>query len=109
MYLIRAEARVFFGDLEGAKNDLNKIRNRASLANTPAETEQELLDAIIQERRIEFFSELGHRFFDLKRTGKINNTLSPVKLGWNVMDALWPIPESELLLNPNLLPQNPGY
>lgn len=109
MYLIRAETRTHLGDLDGAKNDLNKIRNRALLTNTPAETKQQLIDAIIQERRIEFFSELGHRFFDLKRTGKINNTLSPVKAGWNAIDVLFPIPESELLLNPNLLPQNPGY
>lgn len=109
IYLIRSEARIYLGDLDGAKNDINKIRNRASLPDTSAETEQQLIDAVIQERRIEFFSELGHRFFDLKRTGKINNTLSPVKPGWNTTDVLWPIPESELLLNPNLLPQNPGY
>lgn len=109
LYLIRAEARIHLGDLDGAKNDINKIRNRASLADTSANTDIQLIDAVIQERRIEFFSELGHRFFDLKRTGLINAVLSPVKPGWNAMDVLWPIPESELLLNPNLLPQNPGY
>lgn len=109
LYLIRAEARVHLGDFEGAKSDINKIRNRASLPNTSAETSEELLTAIIQERRVEFFTELGHRFFDLKRTGLLNSTLSSVKLGWNSTDILWPIPESELLLNPSLLPQNPGY
>ncbi|WP_417558491.1 RagB/SusD family nutrient uptake outer membrane protein [Mesoflavibacter zeaxanthinifaciens] len=109
LYLIRAEARVHLGDLEGAKSDINKIRNRASLSNTSAETEQELLDAIIQERRIEFFSELGHRFFDLKRSGLIDTILPLDKPGWDGTDILLPIPDSELLLNPNLLPQNPGY
>ncbi|HXK00004.1 MAG TPA: RagB/SusD family nutrient uptake outer membrane protein [Gelidibacter sp.] len=109
LYLIRAEARTHLRDFDGARNDLNKIRNRALLANTSAETGLQLIDAIIQERRIEFFSELGHRFFDLKRAGIINSALSPIKLGWDSTDSLLPIPESETLLNPNLLPQNPGY
>jgi len=109
LYLIRAEARLNLGDLEGAKADINKIRNRAELPDVVASTEQELLDAILQERRIELFCELGHRFFDLKRTGKINTVLSAMKPGWNATDVLWPLPESELLLNPNLLPQNNGY
>lgn len=109
LFLIRAEARTHLGNLEGAKNDINIIRNRALLPDTSAETEQQLIDAVIQERRIEFFSELGHRFFDLKRTGIINSILSNVKPGWNVTDVLLPLPESELLRNPNLLPQNLGY
>ena len=109
LYLIRGEARMHLGDFDGAREDINKIRNRASLGNIIANTEQEILDAIIQERRIELFSELGHRFFDLKRTGRINSVLASVKPGWNVTDILWPKPESELLLNPNLLPQNAGY
>jgi len=109
LYLIRAEARAHLGYIQGAQADINTIRNRAGLGNTTASTEPALLDAILQERRIEFFSELGHRFFDLKRTGYLDATLNPIKPGWNSTERLWPIPESELLLNPNLLPQNPGY
>lgn len=109
LYLIRAESRAHLGDLAGAKSDINKIRNRASLPDTSADTSDQLLTAIIQERRVEFFTEFGHRFFDLKRTGLLNSALTPGKLGWNSTDILWPIPESELLLNPNLLPQNSGY
>jgi hypothetical protein len=109
LYLIRAEARLKQGNIDGAKADINKIRNRAGLPDVISDIEEELLDAILQERRIELFSELGHRFFDLKRTDKINAVLSPIKQGWNATDVLLPIPESELLLNPNLLPQNPGY
>ncbi len=63
----------------------------------------------MQERRVEFFTEGGHRFFDLKRAQQLDNALSSLKPGWNSTDALLPLPESELLLNPNLLPQNPGY
>jgi hypothetical protein len=60
-----------------------------------------------EERRHELFTEHGHRFFDLKRNGALNTVLPIVKLGWNGTDVHWPIPESELLANPNLT-QNPG-
>lgn len=108
-YLIRAEARAHLGNLEGAKSDVNRIRQRAGLRDTEAETAEELLAAILQERRVELFSELGHRFLDLKRTGLLHTTLEAIKPGWDETDARWPLPESELLLNPNLLPQNDGY
>lgn len=108
-YLIRAEARAQQGDLIGAKEDLNKIRQNAGLGNTPAVSQQEILEAVIRERRFELFTESAHRFFDLKRTGQLDSQLTGVKNGWNSTDNLLPVPESELTLNPNLLPQNPGY
>ncbi|WP_237732396.1 RagB/SusD family nutrient uptake outer membrane protein [Flavobacterium sp. UGB4466] len=108
-YLIRSEARAEQGDLIGAKEDLDKIRNTAGLAPTTAVSQQDILSAILHERRVEFFTELGHRFFDLKRTNHLDAILSPVKVGWNTTDRLLPLPESELSLNPNLNPQNPGY
>lgn len=108
-YLIRAEARLQLGDITGAQTDINAIRNRAGLGNTTAATLNELLDAILQERRVELFTEKGHRWFDLKRMGKAKDVLEPIKPGWKDTDILFPIPESEILLNPNLLPQNDGY
>lgn len=108
-YLIRAEARAQQGDLIGAKEDLNKIRQNAGLGNTPAVSQQEILEAVIRERRFELFTESAHRFFDLKRTGQLDSQLIGVKNGWNSTDNLLPVPETELTLNPNLLPQNPGY
>jgi hypothetical protein len=108
-YLIRAEARAQQGDLIGAKEDLNKIRNTAGLAGTAAISQEDILNAILRERRVEFFTEFGHRFFDLKRADRLDETLSPVKAGWNATDRFLPLPESELVLNPNLNPQNPGY
>lgn len=107
-YLIRAEARLEFGDYIGAKEDVNVVRNAAGLEATVASSYEDLLKAILQERRIELFAEHGHRYFDLKRRGVLNNALS-AKPGWNTTDALWPIPQNELLLNPLLAPQNPGY
>ncbi|MDD7885413.1 RagB/SusD family nutrient uptake outer membrane protein [Flavivirga sp. 57AJ16] len=108
-YLIRAEARAQLGDIPGAQTDLNVIRNRASLPNTTATTQNDLLEAILQERRVELFTEQGHRWFDLKRTGKAAEVLAPIKTGWKDTDILLPIPESEILKNQNLLPQNDGY
>ncbi|WP_417364317.1 RagB/SusD family nutrient uptake outer membrane protein [Galbibacter sp.] len=108
-YLIRAEARAKMGDIAGARADINRIRNRAGLANTTATSENELLTAILQERRVELFTEHGHRFFDLKRSNKLDVVLDPIKEGWDTTDQLLPLPEKELLVNPNLLPQNPGY
>jgi hypothetical protein len=108
-YLIRAEAKAILNDLQGAKNDLNKIRSRAGLGDTNATTQQELQNAIGKERRFELFTEQGHRFFDLKRTGKIDTVLGLVKPNYKPTNKILPLPENELLLNPNLLPQNPGY
>lgn len=108
-YLIRAEARARQGDLIGAREDLNKIRHTAGLGDTPAADKEALISAVLNEKRVEFFTEYGHRFFDLKRTGNLDSVLAVSKSGWNSTDSLWPIPEKELLSNPFLKPQNPGY
>ncbi|WP_338357330.1 RagB/SusD family nutrient uptake outer membrane protein [Yeosuana marina] len=108
-YLIRAEAEAQLNKIADSQDDLNVIRNRANLPNTSADTKNELLNSIIQERRVELFSELGHRWFDLKRTDKASEILSLIKSNWKSTDILLPIPKSELELNPNLRPQNDGY
>lgn len=108
MYLIRAEARARQGELVTAAEDLNKIRNLAGLPNTTANNSVALVDAILEERKFELFTEFGHRFFDLKRTGKLDLVLPQNKPGWDSNDQHWPIPETELLNNPNMT-QNSGY
>lgn len=108
-YLIRAEARANLNNVSGAQQDLNRIRNRAGLENTTAGTPEDLRRAILQERRFELFGEYGHRWFDIRRFGLANEILGPIKPGWKATDVLLPIPESEILLNPNLEPQNLGY
>jgi hypothetical protein len=108
LYLIRSEARARQGELVGALSDLNLIRNTAGLPNSVAANQNDIINAILDERKWELFTEHGHRFFDLKRMGKLDEVLSPIKMGWNTSDRLWPIPEVELLSNPNLT-QNPGY
>jgi len=109
MYLIRAEARAQSGDLIGSKEDLNIIRTTAGLSNTSAVSQVEILNAILNERQLEFFTEFGHRFFDLKRFNALDTALSGVKNGWNSHENTLPLPESEISLNKNLYPQNLGY
>ncbi len=108
-FLIRAEARLYLGDLSGAKEDLNRIRSRAGLDPTVANTVESLKIALENERRHELFTEQGHRWFDLKRTQRAAEVIGPIKPNWKATDVLFPIPEMELNLNPKLEPQNPGY
>lgn len=109
-YLIRAEARAQQNNLNGAIADLDIIRERAgipllSVTNSWI-SKEELLAAIREERRKELFTEWGHRWFDLVRTGEAVNVLS--NKNWSSVNFLYPIPENELLINTNLY-QNIGY
>ncbi|MDD7888309.1 RagB/SusD family nutrient uptake outer membrane protein [Flavivirga sp. 57AJ16] len=109
MYLVRAEARARTGDLQGARADIDAVRARAGLGGTPALAFDGLLGAILRERRVELFTEQGQRWFDLRRTGRAAGALGPIKPNWRDHHILLPLPRTELELNPNLLPQNPGY
>ncbi|WP_298713381.1 RagB/SusD family nutrient uptake outer membrane protein [Chitinophaga sp.] len=113
MYLIRAEANM--GRSTANKNnvidDLNEIRRRAGLGVLPYTlTDQQVTDAIAQERRIELFTEWGHRWLDLKRTGKAAEVLGQIsyKQPWSQHQLLYPIPPEEILWG-NQLSQNIGY
>tara|TARA_B100000949_G_C13949454_1_gene312259 strand:- start:2 stop:304 length:303 start_codon:yes stop_codon:yes gene_type:complete len=97
------------GDLDGAMADLNKIRGRAGLSDLEGLDRMSLEVALLQERRYELFTEFGHRWFDLKRFQKAGEVLGPLKPNWREYHLLFPIPQSELLANPNLNPQNDGY
>lgn len=113
-YLIRAEARAMQNNLTGAEADIDMIRNRAGLTAGTAGSQADMIKAIMQERRIEFFSEEGNRFFDLKRTGTIDavmNVVAPAKgvgAKWNSFKQYFPITSTDVLANPKLT-QTPGY
>jgi starch-binding outer membrane protein, SusD/RagB family len=108
--LIRAEARMQLGNIAGAIEDVNIIRSRAGL--TPlltSLTPDEAASAIQQERRIELFAELGHRWLDLKRTNKVDLVIGTLKPStWKPTAALWPVPLDQISANPSLT-QNKGY
>lgn len=111
-YLIRSEAKTMLGDLNSAADDLDTVRFRAGLPSIkvvlPGISKEELLGAVLDERRNELFAEWGHRWLDIKRLG-----LADVVLGnkeqWRSTDALYPIPSDEFKRNPKLGKQNDGY
>ena len=110
IYLIRAEARAQQGNLAGAMEDINVIRSRAGLGAATAGSLTEAMGVILHERQTELFTEWGHRWFDLKRTDSLNAVLGREKSWWPADGhaALYPIPYTDILYNPNLT-QNPGY
>lgn len=119
-YLIRAEARARTGiNLFGAITDLDKIRDRAGLPliglTSPGISQSALIDTIMHERQVELFCEWGHRWLDLKRTGKVDAVMSvmtPLKsngaIQWLSYQQYYPVAKTELDKAPNLT-QTPGY
>ena len=110
-YLIRAEARLKMDKTQEAVEDLDVIRKRANLPLVaeinPTISGEALLKEIYIQRREELFTEWGHRWFDLKRSGYIDTIFnnSPT---WEITDGFYPIPSEEISKNPNLI-QNDGY
>ncbi|ROI10078.1 RagB/SusD family nutrient uptake outer membrane protein [Chryseobacterium sp. H3056] len=109
VYLLLAEALAQQNRVSEAVPFINATRQRAGLPALPdTMTKGECLAEALLEERKEFFAEMGHRFLDLKRNGNLD-ILTTVKPNWKNHHALWPVPQSDLLANPNLNPQNPGY
>lgn len=108
-YFILAEALAQQDKVAEAAPYINAIRLRAGLLaldeHLPKAT---FLAELLQEKRREFFTETGQRFFDLKRFNQLQE-LKMVKPNWQPYHQLWPIPLTELLLNANLNPQNENY
>jgi hypothetical protein len=101
MYLTRAEANFRLGTSVGDTplNDVNRIRNRAGLANL---TSLNGIGDILNERYLELAFE-GSRLHDVKRTrGSQSGT------PWNSPKLIFPIPQSEIDTNKSLT-QNEGY
>lgn len=108
-FLIRAEARARQGNIVGGLEDLNRIRLRAGVGVLNGLNQTDLLQAIYKERQVELFCEMGHRWFDLKRSGAADGVLKPLKgSNWQSTDVFYPIPQNEIDRNP-FLTQNPGY
>lgn len=123
--LIAAEAlNETSGPTSRALNYINQIRARArnaagTLNSFPADvlssiSTDDFRDLIIEERRLELSFEFK-RWYDIKRLGIGNDVFN----GSNSLeshsnfdpsrDYLLALPQSELDINPNLLPQNNGY
>ncbi len=111
--LMLAEIENELENTTNASNYLNQVRTRANLAVTTAVTQQELRDAIEQERRLELVGE-GHRWFDLLRTGRaitVMNTwfkTNSINITIDSNKLLMPVPQGQIDTDPSIK-QNPGY
>jgi hypothetical protein len=123
--LIAAEA---LGEISGSTDEavgyLNQVRVRArNWAGTPTSfpadvapgmNKDEFIDLVMEDRRLELAFE-WKRWYDIKRrnmgprvfTGP--DSLEPHENFDPSRDYLMPLPASELRINPNLAPNNPGY
>jgi len=135
--LLYAEILAQDGNFASAHLPLNEVRERAGLTGIgPFNSEEEALDAVYAERRLELAFE-NHRWFDLLRIAKsYNNPDKPMKIlrkhtfetDWDILYSkfnpiqppevrffikerlLLPIPQAERDSNNELeIPQNPSY
>lgn len=106
---------------------INEVRNRATMPNvdvTVYNSKEKLRELVRRERRVELAFE-GVRYYDIRRwgifetvmNGQVYGAVDPatdsavkveVRSAKANRDIVWPIPQRELLANPNMV-QNPNY
>jgi starch-binding outer membrane protein, SusD/RagB family len=106
--LMLAEALNENNKTDEALGYLNQVRERAGLEKHTGLSQSDTREMIYLERRFELFAE-GHRWFDLVRTGRALEVMQPY--GMLPHMTVFPIPLSqiEVMNNPPVVPQNPGY
>ena len=103
LLLMYAESLNALGDIANAKQRVADVRERAGLGRVLPSGD--LMELIISERRRELCFEI-QLWFDYQRLNIVQRyrpTLSAAKYKY------FPIPVSDLMTNPGLLPQNPGW
>jgi hypothetical protein len=114
MYLIRAEAYLHLGNLSMAANTLNDLRAARieDYTRESFDSKQDLLEGILLERFRELPFE-GHRYYDLKRLGlavmREAEGNEPNQLSGTDLYYYLPLPQAEILANPNIRPNNQGW
>ena len=119
-YLLAAEAAFLTDDKSKAAKYINEVRKRAAIPGKEADMEIKEsdinIDFILDERARELMGEM-HRWYDLKRTGKLmerlnNKDMNSMTAGkFKDYHVLRPIPRDQMLTitNPDEFKQNPGY
>lgn len=109
--LMKAEALNELGRTAEAEAPLNEVRKRAGLGEVHNLAQDAFREKVLHERRMELAFE-GHRWFDLIRVNNgqygLNFLHSIGKTNATTKHLLFPIPQQERDVNPNLT-QNPGY
>lgn len=117
MYLIRAEAyaKLSTPNLAAGTADLNFLRGKriTGYVDESFVSAADLITAVLNERFKELCFE-GFRLYDLKRNNlPVQRNASDASPAWQTLPAgsfrfVMPIPQAELLANPNMT-QNEGY
>jgi hypothetical protein len=114
VFLMYAEALNETSKTAEALPYLNQVRKRVGLADKAITAQADLRLAIEQERRVELAFE-GHRWFDIVRTGRAlpilqaKATAIGIKTALTENNLVFPIPQSQIDINPTKIKQNPGY
>ncbi len=139
VYLMRAEALIESGSTDQEIYDLiDKVRARVGMPSVESVegtglNQAQLRQIVRHERRVEFYNE-GTRYADMLRWqdeslvhnvyGYDKSLLSDpsssatwvfeqIKIATRTFDSekgwLWPVPQADIDINENLLPNNPGY
>ncbi|MFP4448295.1 MAG: RagB/SusD family nutrient uptake outer membrane protein [Bacteroidales bacterium] len=115
MYFIAAEAYAEEGDLPSAEDMLMTLREHRGIGDEEINVadKEEFIELLLTEKRLEYFSEMSHRWFDLRRRGMdipkgIDGVDAGSPLDFENYRVVEKIPEYELDANENC-DQNPGY
>jgi hypothetical protein len=99
LILLRAEANNALANPVAAANDVNYVRRisggLAAIGGLSGQTQAQILGAILRERRYSLLYEGGHRWLDLRRTGRL--TAVPLDRAGDVVHTALPIPTDEIL------------
>ncbi|MFV0248503.1 MAG: RagB/SusD family nutrient uptake outer membrane protein [Tenacibaculum sp.] len=96
--LMLAEA---LGETDESYNLINKVRNRAGLADIGISTPGTFKEKLLHERRVELAFE-NHRWSDLKRFGMLEKVQGAEPLITQIREFFY-IPQREMDINPNFV------
>ena len=87
LILIKAEAEWFGGTRAIAIQALNNVRNTWGVGDTPVtetSTNDEFIEELLHQRRYSLWAEGGHRWVDLRRFDRLNDTYIDLRDGGSI-------------------------
>ncbi len=119
MYFIAAEAYAELNELDDAKMMLQIYRDHRGIGHLEidADNKEDFIEILFADKRVEYFAEMSHRWFDHVRRGMdipkgipgVDDGADAGPISFTDYRVVGRIPiSSEIATNPNCL-QNPGY
>jgi len=95
LIFLMAEARMQNGNLTGAIEAIDVIRNAHGIGNyTGGMTADDVTNEWLYQKSYSFWGE-GHHMFDMRKYGRLNNTYLPIDRMGDLIHTQFPIPLSE--------------